>query len=139
MAFPGPAGQAGEVVSKLILLISNQKVKKKFLCQREQEQRANKPVSYTMRAGSCGVTGPFHLRSRHSGRWPCSQKARIFMTPSGYCIALITHHSSWRGLSQRQAESLNAKGDIREPYSRSLASRSKLSPSTCLSFPHNPA
>ena len=58
MALAGSTCQAQEVIK---LLISNQEVKKKFLCQREQEQRASEPGSYTVRAGLRGVTGPFHL------------------------------------------------------------------------------
>lgn len=129
MAFPGSACQAKEVISKLTILISNQKVKKKkFLCQREQEQMANKPGSYTIRAGSRSVTGPFHCLSIAAFRpvhmLSQSQDSHDVI---GDGNAPITHHSSRCGPSRRQAESLNANGDIRGTYSRSLAIRSKLS------------
>lgn len=60
------------------------------------------------------------------------------MTSSGYCIALITHHSTPHGPSQRQAVPLKENGDIWEDIiQESLAIRSELSWYTGLSFPRN--
>lgn len=59
----------------------------------------------------------------------------------GYCIAPITHHSAWRGPSQRQVAPLTANGDVRETdlLLGWWTIGSKLFPYTWLSPPHNPA
>lgn len=144
MALPWFTCQAKEVISRLKLLIVNQKVWKKniILCQKEQEQGANKLRGYTIKAVLYQVTRPFHLLS--AVFLPVnmfSPKAWIFMMSSGYCIAVITHHSARRGPSQRRAAPLTANGEARETdlLLGWWTIGSKLFPYTSLSRPHNPA
>lgn len=127
------ACQAKEVISKLKLLISNQKVKKKKIhpLAKRMGTKGQEALGLTVKAGSCSGTGPPS---------PCGRVLiceQVLLKPG-----LARCHRAqltWCGPSQRQVESPNANGDIQETYSRSLVMRQKLSPYTGLSSPHHPA